>query len=81
MLIVEDTAERQEILCALYRNHAWVMATTAHRAIRLLRAFDFDIVSLDYNLRGELTGAAVARILATGEARAGRDSDGAQRAA
>lgn len=27
----------------------------------LLKAYDFDIISLDYNLRGELTGANVAK--------------------
>jgi CheY-like chemotaxis protein len=61
VLIVEDTAERQEILTALFRDHAWVLAPTGARAIRLLQAFDFDLISLDYNLRGELSGVDVAQ--------------------
>jgi hypothetical protein len=63
ILIVEDTAERQAILRSLYRDHAWVLAHTGRRAITLLSAFPFDVVSLDYNLAGELTGADVARAL------------------
>jgi CheY-like chemotaxis protein len=64
VLIVEDTPERQGVLTSLYRDHAWVLVHTARRAISLLDAFDFDIVSLDFNLAGELTGADVARALA-----------------
>jgi CheY-like chemotaxis protein len=63
VLIVEDTDERQQILTGLYRSHAWVLAHTGRRAITLLNAYDFDIISLDYNLRGELTGADVARAI------------------
>ncbi len=72
VLIVEDTPERQKILRSLFRRHAWVMATTGQRAIRLLGAYDFDILTLDYNLRGELTGEDVARDLAAGQKRVGR---------
>ncbi len=37
------------------------MVHTGQRAIGLLKASDFDIISLDYNLRGELNGAGVAQ--------------------
>jgi CheY-like chemotaxis protein len=63
VLIVEDTKERQEILVSLYKNHAWILVNTAARAIRMLQAYQFDIVSLDYNLDGELTGKAVAEAI------------------
>lgn len=63
VLIVEDTEERQKILTSLYRSHAWVLVHTGHRAIALLDAYDFDIISLDYNLRGELSGADVAKAI------------------
>lgn len=52
------------ILTSLYRDHAWVLVNTGHRAIKLLNAYYFDLISLDYNLRGDLTGAAVARAIA-----------------
>ena len=70
VLIVEDTPERQDILTALYRQHAWILAHTGPRAIMLLRAYDFDIVSLDYNLGGELTGEDVAEFLASAPGKA-----------
>ena len=63
VLILEDTKERQDILTSLYRNHAWILVNTAFRANTLLNAYEFDIVSLDYNLRGELTGTSVAEEL------------------
>lgn len=63
VLLVEDTQERQQILTSLYRSHAWILVNTGQRAIKLLKAYDFDIVSLDYNLRGELNGAEVAQAL------------------
>ena len=63
ILLIEDTEERQQILTSLYRSHAWVMVNTGKRAITLLNAYDFDIVSIDYNLRGELNGADVAQSL------------------
>lgn len=66
ILILEDTRARQEILQRLYRDHAWVLVHTAARALTLLRAFDFDVVSLDYNLAGEATGDEVARCIASG---------------
>jgi len=64
ILIVEDTADRQEILRALSRAHAWVMVDSPHRAISLIRAYataSFDLISLDYNIQGEQEGDAVAR--------------------
>ncbi len=63
VLIIEDTEERQKILTSLYRSHPWILVNTGHRAITLLNAYDFDIISLDYNLRGELNGADVAQAL------------------
>lgn len=67
VLLVEDTAERQQILTQLYRAHAWILVATGPRAITMLRAYRFDIVSLDFNLRGELDGADVARALRDGD--------------
>lgn len=61
ILIIEDTQDRQKILKQLYRDHAWVLVHTAERAISLLGAFEFDVISLDYNLAGEATGDEVAR--------------------
>ena len=66
ILIIEDTADRQELLQSLYREHAWVRVHTAARAICLLRAYDFDLISLDYNLAGQDTGEAVALALENG---------------
>ncbi|MBW4601617.1 MAG: hypothetical protein KME29_19100 [Calothrix sp. FI2-JRJ7] len=37
-----------------------MLVNTRRRAIMLLNAYDFDIISLDYNLCGELTGASLA---------------------
>ena len=62
ILIIEDTKERQKILTSLYRSHAWILVNTGHRAITLLKAYNFDIISLDYNLRGEFNGADVAQV-------------------
>jgi CheY-like chemotaxis protein len=64
VLLIEDTPERQEILTSLYRSHAWVLVNTGQRAITLLNSYDFDVISIDYNLRGELNGADVAQVLA-----------------
>jgi CheY-like chemotaxis protein len=63
VLIIEDTEERQKILTSLYRSHAWILVNTGNRAIKLLNSYDFDIISLDYNLRVELNGAEVAKSL------------------
>lgn len=63
VLIVEDTKERQQILISLYKKHAWVLVNTGERAVKLLNSYDFDIVSLDYNLGGQLDGASVAQNL------------------
>lgn len=64
VLIVEDTEERQAILTQLFRAHAWILVDTGPRALTLLNAYDFDIISLDYNLRGMLSGADIARAIA-----------------
>ncbi len=61
VLIVEDTAERQQFLQSLFREHAWVLVHTAARAIRLIKAFDFDLISLDYDLSGPGKGDEVAK--------------------
>ena len=61
VLIVEDTPERQKILTELFRDHAWVLVNTVARALRLLKAYEFDVVSLDYNIGGDLLGVDVAR--------------------
>ena len=63
VLLIEDTEERQQILTSLYKSHAWIMVNTGKRAIMLLNSYDFDIISIDYNLRGELTGADVAKVI------------------
>lgn len=60
ILIVEDTSERQEILRNLFRDHAWILVHTADRAIRLLNAYDFDLISLDFDLAGTKRGDEVA---------------------
>jgi CheY-like chemotaxis protein len=64
ILIVEDTHERQEWLQQLYREHAWVLVHTAARAVRLVTAYEFDLISLDFNLAGPDNGAAVAEAIA-----------------
>jgi CheY-like chemotaxis protein len=64
VLIVEDTPKRQEILKNLYKDHAWILVHTASRAIRLLNAYDFHLISLDYNLAGDKDGDAVASFIA-----------------
>lgn len=63
VLLIEDTPERQQILTSLYKAHAWILVNTGPRAITLLKAYDFDIISIDYNLRGELDGLEVAQAL------------------
>lgn len=63
VLIVEDTPRRQELLRQLYREHAWVLTPDAAHAARLVAAYDFDLISLDYDLEGPDTGEAVAEAL------------------
>lgn len=63
VLIVEDSLERQEILRNFYRDHAWIEVRTAIRAKRLLDEYDFDLVSLDFDLAGKGKGDEVARHL------------------
>ncbi len=60
ILIVEDSLERQKILKNLYKDHAWILVNTARRAIRLLEVYDFDIISLDFDLDGEERGDRIA---------------------
>lgn len=59
ILIVEDVIDRQEILKNIYREQAWVMVHTAGRAIRLLKSFDFNLISLDLNLATQNDSDAV----------------------
>ena len=69
VLIVEDDPERQSILKNLFRSHAWILAHTADRAIRLIKAYRFAMVSLDYDLAGSGKGVDVAQVLADTENR------------
>lgn len=62
VLIVEDTPQRQEILKQLYREHAWILVGGVGRAIRLLDAYEFDVISLDYDLHNETGDGIAARI-------------------
>lgn len=64
ILIVEDTKERQKILQNLYKDHAWVLVHTVARAVRLINAYDFDLISLDYDLVGEEKGDQIAVAIA-----------------
>jgi len=63
ILIVEDTPERQEILQSLFKDHAWVLVHTTDRAIRLLSVYDFDLISLDFDLSGDKKGDEVAAFI------------------
>ncbi len=63
VLIVEDDPRRQEWLRSLFRDHAWVLVHTAERAVRLVEAYEFDLVCLDYDLAGPGKGDAVAAAL------------------
>jgi CheY-like chemotaxis protein len=60
ILIVEDGPERQAILQRLAKDHAWILASTAARAVRLLESYPFDLVFLDYDLAGDARGDRVA---------------------
>ena len=64
VLIVEDTPERQEVLKKLYKDHAWILVHTADRAMRLLQAYEFDLISLDFDLAGPKPGDEVASFIA-----------------
>lgn len=72
VLILEDTAERQKILTGLFKDQAWVLVHTAARALRLLDAFEFDVISLDYDLACEEKGDRVARHIRDGANRQAR---------
>jgi CheY-like chemotaxis protein len=63
VLIVEDSPERQDILCKLFKHHAWMLVHTAERAITLVSAYDFDLISLDYDLATEGTGVDIAQAI------------------
>jgi CheY-like chemotaxis protein len=64
ILIMEDTPARQEVLTRLCKDHAWVLAHTARRAITLIHAYEFDLIFLDYDLAGPERGDAVAAAIA-----------------
>ena len=61
VLIIEDTPERQKILTNLFRDHARILVHTAARAIRLIEAYTFDLIALDYDLSGPGKGDQVAK--------------------
>ncbi|WP_372370817.1 cyclic-phosphate processing receiver domain-containing protein [Candidatus Uabimicrobium sp. HlEnr_7] len=63
ILFVEDLLERQQKLCDMYKDHAWIVAETAMRAIKLISVYDFDLILLDYNLEEETTGLEVAQFI------------------
>jgi CheY-like chemotaxis protein len=63
VLVVEDTPRRQEILRQLFREHAWVLTPDAAHAARLVAAYDFDLIALDYDLEGSGNGEVVADAL------------------
>lgn len=61
VLLVEDSEERQAILRQLYSQHCVIVCRNAEEAIVTLAAESVDIVHLDYDLEGDLTGEVVAR--------------------
>ena len=63
VLIIENCPERQRVLRNLFKDHAWILVNTATRAIRLLEAYDFDMIALDYDLDGEEYGDKVAEFI------------------
>jgi DNA-binding NtrC family response regulator len=63
ILIVEDSPKRQGILKNLFREHAWIMVNTAKRANTLISVYDFDIISLDYDLDERDKGDVVAEFI------------------
>jgi CheY-like chemotaxis protein len=63
ILIVEDDPERQKILKNLLKSHAWILAHTAERAIRMIQAYHFDMIFLDFDLAGSGKGEDVARAI------------------
>jgi CheY-like chemotaxis protein len=64
ILIVEDTPARQEVLAKLCKDHAWILAHTARRAVTLIQAYEFDLIFLDYDLSGPEKGDSVAAVIA-----------------
>jgi CheY-like chemotaxis protein len=67
ILIVEDDPDRQDILKNLFKHHAWILVHTAKRAEHLIRAYRFDLISLDYDLAGPGKGEDVARAISQSE--------------
>jgi len=72
ILVVEDDGYRIHLFTQWLRGYPVTVATSARRAIRLLRKEHFDIVFLDHDLGGRTfvdssdrnTGAEVARFMA-----------------
>ncbi len=60
VLVVENSPDRQQILRALFRDHAWIMVNTAKRAIIMVDSYRFDLIVLDYDLDGPGNGYDVA---------------------
>ena len=69
VLIVEDDKDRQEILKNLFKKQAWILIHTAERAVRLVQAFRFELISLDFDLAGPGDGADAAQAIADSENR------------
>ncbi len=63
VLIVEDNPDRQEVLRRLAKDHAWILANTAERAVRLLESYPFDLIFLDFDLAGSARGDRVAEAI------------------
>ena len=63
VLLVEDSEERVTALRQLYHQHSVIVRRNAEEAIATLAAESVDLVHLDYDLQGDLTGEEVARFL------------------
>jgi len=63
VLIVEDSADRQNVLKNLYKFHQIEIAETSNDALCMLKMNSFDILHLDYDLDCESTSEIVAHEL------------------
>jgi CheY-like chemotaxis protein len=60
ILIVEDGDNRIEVLRRLYAQHELTVCRDGQSAMTTLRTGAFDLIHLDHDLEGELTGVDVA---------------------
>jgi len=60
ILIVEDGDNRIEVLRSLYSRHKLTVCRDGQSAMKTLRTGAFDLIHLDHDLEGELTGVDVA---------------------